>query len=208
MINFDRDLQIQLHDVARMLRTRFDRWARSYGLTRAQGVILVRLHRQPGLSQIEMAALCEVELKKHAANFEALVTESKDPVHEMILIYHHIQKVYSDINPVFFYDLHKSFTKASSEFDNFKKDFIYKSIYRNREEGIKQELYRNDLDINFVTQYRVAQMDLLMTKDNFNLGTMSYAKAHQMVMDIFMHGISTVKGHKLINKYKNKHEEE
>ena len=61
MTNFDRDLQILLHDVARMQRTRFDRWARTYGLTRAQGVILARLHRQPGLSQIEMAAICEVE---------------------------------------------------------------------------------------------------------------------------------------------------
>ena len=60
-VNFDRDLQIQLHDVARMLRTRFDRWARNYGLTRAQGVILARLHRQPGISQIELAAICEVE---------------------------------------------------------------------------------------------------------------------------------------------------
>jgi DNA-binding MarR family transcriptional regulator len=59
--SFDRDLQIQLHDVARMLRTRFDRWAHTYGMTRAQGVILARLHRQPGLSQIEMADLCEVE---------------------------------------------------------------------------------------------------------------------------------------------------
>lgn len=61
MANFDRDLMILLHDVARMQRTRFDRWARSYGLTRAQGVILARLNRQPGLSQIEMAAICEVE---------------------------------------------------------------------------------------------------------------------------------------------------
>ncbi len=61
MNHFDRDLQILLHDVARMQRTRFDRWARTYGLTRAQGVILARLHRQPGLSQIEMAAICEVE---------------------------------------------------------------------------------------------------------------------------------------------------
>jgi MarR family transcriptional regulator, transcriptional regulator for hemolysin len=61
MTNFDRDIQIQLHDVARTLRTRFDRWARTYGLTRAQGVILARLYRQPGLSQIEMAAICEVE---------------------------------------------------------------------------------------------------------------------------------------------------
>jgi len=61
MANFDHDLTIQLHDVARMLRTRFDRWARTYGLTRAQGVILARLNRQPGLSQIELAAICEVE---------------------------------------------------------------------------------------------------------------------------------------------------
>jgi MarR family transcriptional regulator for hemolysin len=61
MTTFDRDLMILLHDVARMQRTRFDRWARSYGLTRAQGVILARLYRQPGLSQIEMAAICEVE---------------------------------------------------------------------------------------------------------------------------------------------------
>jgi DNA-binding MarR family transcriptional regulator len=61
MTNFDHDLQIQLHDVARMLRTRFDRWARTYGLTRAQGLILARLNRQPGLSQIELAAICEVE---------------------------------------------------------------------------------------------------------------------------------------------------
>ena len=61
MKSFDNDLQFQLHDLARVLRTRFDRWARNYGLTRAQGVILVRLHHQPGLSQNEMAAMCEVE---------------------------------------------------------------------------------------------------------------------------------------------------
>jgi DNA-binding MarR family transcriptional regulator len=61
MKNFDRDLIILIHDVARIMRTRFDRWARAYGLTRAQGVILARLHRQPGLSQNEMAAICEVE---------------------------------------------------------------------------------------------------------------------------------------------------
>lgn len=50
-----------LHDVARMMRTRFDKWARGYGLTRAQAAILFRLSRQPGMSQNEMAALLEVE---------------------------------------------------------------------------------------------------------------------------------------------------
>jgi len=61
MKNLDRDPIFLLHDVARIMRTRFDQWARTYGMTRAQGVILVRLERQPGISQNEMAALCEVE---------------------------------------------------------------------------------------------------------------------------------------------------
>jgi len=61
MHSIERDMLILLHDVARMQRTRFDQWARNYGMTRAQGIILYRLEGQPGLSQNEMAALCEVE---------------------------------------------------------------------------------------------------------------------------------------------------
>ena len=60
--SFDRDLLIILHDVARALRTRFDQKARaSHAMTRAQWIILSRLDRQPGMSQNEMAAICEVE---------------------------------------------------------------------------------------------------------------------------------------------------
>jgi MarR family transcriptional regulator, transcriptional regulator for hemolysin len=59
--SFDRDLLIVLHDVARLLRTRFDQRARARGMTRAQWIILARLSRQPGLSQNELAGICEVE---------------------------------------------------------------------------------------------------------------------------------------------------
>src|ERR1700758_1884067 len=61
MHSLDRDPLIVLHDVARLLRTRFDQKARAYGMTRAQWIILARLQRQPGISQNEMAAICEVE---------------------------------------------------------------------------------------------------------------------------------------------------
>jgi DNA-binding MarR family transcriptional regulator len=61
MKSLDRDLGTLLIDVARLLRTRFDQRARAYGMTRAQWAILWRLERQPGISQNEMAAICEVE---------------------------------------------------------------------------------------------------------------------------------------------------
>ena len=55
------EMLVELYDVARLMRTRIDRWARTYGMARAEGVILARLARQPGMTQSEMAGLCEVE---------------------------------------------------------------------------------------------------------------------------------------------------
>jgi DNA-binding MarR family transcriptional regulator len=55
------DLLFLLHDVARQMRLDADRRARAHGMTRAQWVILLRLDRQPGLSQKELAEILEVE---------------------------------------------------------------------------------------------------------------------------------------------------
>lgn len=48
-------------DVARLLRTVFERRVRSLGLTRAQWVVIARVHRHPGLSQTEISVLLEIE---------------------------------------------------------------------------------------------------------------------------------------------------
>ncbi len=59
--SFDREILYLLNDVARLMKTRADQRARTYGMTRAQWVILSRLERQPGLTQNEIAAIVEVE---------------------------------------------------------------------------------------------------------------------------------------------------
>ena len=58
--DLEADVLILLYDVARHMRTHADQMARDHGLTRAQWIILVRLARQPDLSQNELAALAEV----------------------------------------------------------------------------------------------------------------------------------------------------
>ncbi len=55
------DLLFLLHDLARQMRLDADRRAAAHGMTRAQWVILIRLERQPGLSQKELAEILEVE---------------------------------------------------------------------------------------------------------------------------------------------------
>jgi MarR family transcriptional regulator, transcriptional regulator for hemolysin len=48
-------------DVARLIRTAFDRRVHRLGLTRAQWLVLTRLNRRPGASQSELADMLEVE---------------------------------------------------------------------------------------------------------------------------------------------------
>ena len=50
-----------MSDVARLMRTVFDRRVRGFGLTRAQWLVLTRLYRRPGASQTELADMLEVD---------------------------------------------------------------------------------------------------------------------------------------------------
>ena len=57
----ERQLALLLHDVARLLRTRFDRYARaSAGITRAQFAVLAILARNEGLNQVAVAEQLEI----------------------------------------------------------------------------------------------------------------------------------------------------
>jgi DNA-binding MarR family transcriptional regulator len=59
--NTDDFIGVVIADVARLLRTAFDRRVRKLGITRAQWLVLTRLHRHPGASQSELADMMEVE---------------------------------------------------------------------------------------------------------------------------------------------------
>jgi MarR family transcriptional regulator for hemolysin len=61
MPNTDEYIGVVISDVARLLRTAFDRRVRRLGITRAQWLVLTRLHRHPGASHSELADMMEVE---------------------------------------------------------------------------------------------------------------------------------------------------
>ncbi|WP_369725645.1 MarR family winged helix-turn-helix transcriptional regulator [Bradyrhizobium sp. LLZ17] len=55
------ELGFLLHDVARLMRKRFEQHARGFGLTRAQWQALAYLSRNEGISQTGLADLLDVE---------------------------------------------------------------------------------------------------------------------------------------------------
>jgi MarR family transcriptional regulator, transcriptional regulator for hemolysin len=57
----ERHIGFLISDVARLMRTAFDRRVRDLGLTRSQWLVINRLHRHPGATQSELAEMREVE---------------------------------------------------------------------------------------------------------------------------------------------------
>ena len=59
--NLQRNFGFILHDVARLLRTTYDRRIRELGLTRSQWWVLTHLYRKDGITQSELAENLELE---------------------------------------------------------------------------------------------------------------------------------------------------
>ena len=59
--DLSRNFGFILHDVARLLRTAFDRRVKSLGLTRSQWWVLMHLFRNGGITQSRLAEILEVE---------------------------------------------------------------------------------------------------------------------------------------------------
>jgi MarR family transcriptional regulator, transcriptional regulator for hemolysin len=59
--DLDTSFGFLLHDIARLMRKRFDQRARSLGLTRAQWQVLAHLARHEGINQAGLAEILEIE---------------------------------------------------------------------------------------------------------------------------------------------------
>jgi AcrR family transcriptional regulator len=152
--------------------------------------------------------LCNIELLEQERQFDEMNKSAKDPIHEIMLISEKMMAMMQNINPMFFLDLQKFYPTEFQRFQSFKENFAYRNVLTNIKKGIEVGVYRADLDAEFVSRLRIAQIDMLMFGNYFSFEKISFAKTHALVLDIFVFGICTIKGHKLFNNYKKINEEE
>jgi len=152
--------------------------------------------------------LCSGQVKIQENGFAELIKIAKDPIHEIILMSEKMREMMQNINPLFFLDLQKFYPLAYEEFQRFKQSWAYMSIVDNLNKGIEEGLYREDLDVNFTAKYRLAQIDLLMFGNYFTYEKLSLGQSSQYLIELFVYGISTQKGHKLLDQYKKTNNKE
>jgi len=128
--------------------------------------------------------------------------DAKNAIHEVFLAMDMVQEMFENMNPSMLYDLEKYHPEAFEKFIHYKNNFLQRTIKANLEWGIKEELYRDDININIVTLIRLETMLLPFSQNVFSKQKYKMIDVQHELIEQFLFGVSSLKGYKLISKYK------
>lgn len=112
------------------------------------------------------------------------------------------------LNPDILFELEKFYPDTFQKFKDFKYNFILEAIKNNLVWGIEEGLYRPEINVDIISKFRLESSFLIFNQEIFPYGKYSLANAAKEIFIFFIHGITTVKGKKLLEKYMQNQESE
>lgn len=131
--------------------------------------------------------------------------QAQDAVHEMFITMEQIQLHLSNMNPILLHDMQKFYPRAYQRFREHKEVFLFQLIRANMQWGVTEGFYRPDLEIDVLCRYRLASMMIAFNTELFPPQQFNLGKLSQDLLQHFVFGLATEKGHKrLMNYYESK----
>ncbi|EJF11804.1 TetR/AcrR family transcriptional regulator [Pontibacter sp. BAB1700] len=142
------------------------------------------------------------------ADCERCRQEAPNAIEELFSIMKTTRQVFASIHPGIFFDLQKYHANAWQKWQEYKNhDFLHR-IKDNLRRGISEGLFRQDLDVEVIARLRLAQIEVPFDETLFPRFQFELLHVQTASLEYFMLGIATLKGHKMINDYKQITEEE
>jgi AcrR family transcriptional regulator len=152
-------------------------------------------------------ALVTKKLKDDEDQMSAIISQSGNVIEEMINMMKCSEEIFSRINPIVIHDMQKYHPDAWKQFQDFKSGVLISTLEQLLTKGIKQGYIRPDIDVKIIARMRVNQVELGFNTAIFPVAEFSTWKVQYQFLEHFNYGICTLKGYKLLNQYKNIHDE-
>lgn len=124
----------------------------------------------------------------------------QNAIDELLAISDHVRENIKQIHPSVFYDLEKYYPESWDVFKKFKSEFIYQCMAENLKKGIKQGIYRKDINTMVVPRFYIHMIDLLFNPEVFPTGDFTKESLYREMIQYHIHGISNQKGIEYLSK--------
>ena len=127
-------------------------------------------------------ALVEAVIGRHISESEQkiseLILESANAVDEILLTMRLFESQFRNLNPIVLHDLRKFYPSAYRLIEAHKRKFVLQTMRVNMERGIREGLFRPDMDVEIMARFQLESMMLafdtqLFPTDHFNLADVS-----------------------------------
>jgi AcrR family transcriptional regulator len=154
-----------------------------------------------------VSALVKQRLQVDEEEMTGMLNKSGNVIEGMINMMKCSEEIFARANPIVIHDLQKYHPEAWKQFQDFKAGVIVRTMEELLNKGIKQGYIRPDIDVKVLARMRVMQVEMGFNTSIFPGPEFNLWKVQKELMDHFNYGICTMKGYKLLNEYKNIHEE-
>ena len=154
-----------------------------------------------------VSAAVKRKLKEDEDQMNDIISKSENVIEEMINMMKCSEDIFSRINPIVVHDMQRYHPEAWADFQKFKAEVLISKLEELLTKGMKQGYIRTDIDVRIIARMRVNQVELGFNTEIFPVAEFNTWKVQVQFLEHFNYGICTLKGYKLLNQYKNIHEE-
>ncbi|MEY5047908.1 MAG: hypothetical protein RLZZ175_1267 [Bacteroidota bacterium] len=131
-----------------------------------------------------------------------ITRESNDVIEEMVLTAEYLKNTIGNLNPSVLFDMRKYHPASFKIYLSYKEDYLIDKISTTLRQGISDGYFRKDINIAVMAKMRLEQVEMVYNPDVFSPEKFNIGDVQVQLFDHFMFGICTLKGHALINKYR------
>jgi AcrR family transcriptional regulator len=129
---------------------------------------------------------------------------AENAIDELFKIMEMVEEIFRSMNPSVILDLKKYHPAAYAIFEDHRNNFIYNNIRENLLWGIKEELYRSEINVDLMAKFRINTMLLPFDPAFLNKQKLSLAEVEKNILESYLFGLVSLKGYKLTLKYQQK----
>jgi TetR/AcrR family transcriptional regulator, cholesterol catabolism regulator len=142
---------------------------------------------------------------EHIKECKFAIEGAENAIDEVFQSMTHANKDLQNMNPIFLHDLnkyhHESYEKVMKQVVDLNHDIISDNIHR----GIREGLYREGINIEILTVFRLQCMFMGFDQNVFPKDQFSLLDVTHQILENFLFGIATKEGFNTIQEYKKKY---
>ena len=133
-----------------------------------------------------------------------MCSEADNAIHELFLVMEMVREIFHNINPSLLYDLQKYHPKTWQLMEDHQNGFIHDMIKKTLNRGIEEKIFRDSLNVEVLTKLRLVEMQASFNTEIFSPIQYNIEEVQIVMMEHFILGITTLKGHELALKYQKR----